>query len=119
MMVYGVAKTSFVIAPAIELGGRMPMGALLGGETILRAHVIGGTAILPDNNLTMTIGFTGPLAASGGASAVFASPPVLGTVEAGLQFYREKGLEMRAEYGLAAGQSFLSQGLGLRGAWHV
>lgn len=118
MVVYGVTKTSFAIAPAIELGGRVPMGALLGRETILRAYLVGGAAILPDNNLTMTFSFTGPLAVAGGASAVFASPPVLGMVEAGLQLYQEKGLEMRMEYKLAAGQSFLSQGLGLRGAWH-
>ena len=81
MVLYGVTKTSFAIAPAIELGGRVPMGALLGRETILLAYLVGGAAILPDNNLTMTFSFTGPLAVAGGASAVFASPPVLGMVD--------------------------------------
>ena len=54
----------------------------------------------------------------GGFRTTLQGPPVLGTVEAGVQVYREHGFEMKADYCLAAGQSFLSQSIALRGAWH-
>ena len=36
----------------------------------------------------------------------------------GLQLYEVKGWEVKLDYRLSAAQSFLSQSLGLRGAWH-
>ncbi len=45
-------------------------------------------------------------------------PGVLGNLEAGLQLYKERGLEVKAEYMLSAGDNYLGQGANLRGAWH-
>lgn len=118
LSVGGAAKASVAIAPEIEVGGRIAAGSLLGDGTILRPYLIGGVAVLPDNNVSVYTSFSGPLAPFGGFVTTFVGPPTLGTVEAGLQLYREKGLELKAEYRLAAGQSFTSQGLALRGAWH-
>jgi hypothetical protein len=118
LSVGGAAKASVAIAPAIEVGGRIAAGSVLGDGTILRPYLIGGVAVLPDNNVSVYTGFAGPLAPFGGFVTTFVGPPLLGTVEAGLQLYREKGLEMKAEYRLAGGQSYFSQGLALRGAWH-
>ena len=47
-----------------------------------------------------------------------AGPNVLGTIEAGLQVYQTHAWEVKADYTLSAGNSFLSQSIGLRGAWH-
>jgi len=74
--------------------------------------------VLPDNNFSLYSSFAGPLAPFGGFRTVFIGPPVVGTLEAGLQLYAAKGFEMKAEYRLAAGESFVSQSVGLRGAWH-
>ena len=54
----------------------------------------------------------------GGFRTTLQGPPLLGTVEAVVQVHREHGFEMKAHYRLAAGQSFLSQTIALRGAWY-
>jgi hypothetical protein len=43
---------------------------------------------------------------------------MLGNFNAGLQFYRAGGFEVKAEYDLSVGSSFLSQGGSARIAYH-
>jgi hypothetical protein len=108
----GYQKMSTAISPALELGGRVDMGA-----AILRPYVVTGATFLPDNKRTIAIGFTG-LPELGTLNMVADGPSVLGTLEAGLQLYRAHGLEVKGEYGLQAGTSYLNQSLSLRGAYH-
>ena len=114
LVVNGTSKVNAMIAPTLEVGGRLEMGEGI----ILRPYLAGGVVVLPDNTLTLDTSFAGPLAPFGGFRTTFQGPPVLGTVEAGVQVYREHGFEMKADYRLAAGQSLLSQSIALRGAWH-
>lgn len=106
-------KINTSIAPALELGGRVDMGIM-----ILRPYVVGGVAFLPDNTRTVGIGLIGPAAPAGTFQVTVNAPNVLGTLESGLQLYQAHAWEVKADYTLAAGDSYLSQTLGLRGAYH-
>lgn len=109
------SKTSFVATPMVEIGGRYDIEST---GMIMRPYVAVGASFLPDNNSTFDVRFVGPLASLGSVQTSMSGPSVLANVEAGLQLYRSHGLEMRAEYTLTAGDSYLSQGASLRGAWH-
>ncbi|CAN5180890.1 hypothetical protein BH10PSE6_BH10PSE6_45360 [soil metagenome] len=108
------SKTSFVATPMLELGGRVDIGEQL----VLRPYAAVGASFLPDNNSTMSATFAGPLASLGRFQSTSSGPSALVNVEAGLQLYKVRGLEVKAEYLLSAGDNYLSQGAGLRGAWH-
>ena len=114
VMVNGRDKVGVAIAPTLELGGRIAVGP----KTILRPYAAGGAVFLPDNSWSLDTSFVGPLSAFGSSPITYAGPNVLGVVEAGLQLYQERGLDVKAEYRLATGNSVLSQNLSLRGAWH-
>ncbi len=113
LAVNGFQKISLAIAPTLEVGGRARIGT-----AILRPYVAAGAVFLPDNVWKVDVGFTGLLAQFGTVRTVFNGPSVLGTFEAGLQLYKAHGLEMKADYRLSAGTDYLSQSIGLRGAWH-
>ena len=77
-----------------------------------------GFTLQPDSGTTVEARFTnGALASLGSFRATTRGPGVVGNVEAALQWYRAKGLELRAEYRLSGGDAFLSQTAGLRGAY--
>jgi hypothetical protein len=114
LAVDGFAKTSFVATPMVELGGRYDVDE----KVVMRPFVAMGASFLPDNNSTTSAAFTGPLAAVGTMQSTSNGPSVLGNIEAGLHLYKVRGLEVKAEYRLSAGDNYLSQGAGLRGAWH-
>jgi outer membrane autotransporter protein len=114
LAVEGFSKTNFVATPMVELGGRYDIDE----RTILRPYVAVGASFLPDNNSTTRASFTGPLAVIGSFQSTSSGPSVLGNLEAGLQLYRTRGLEVKAEYTLAIGNNYLSQGASLRGAYH-
>lgn len=114
LSVDGSAKTSFIATPMVELGGRVDFA----NQLVLRPYVAVGASFLPDNSSTMSATFTGPLAGFGSVQSTAGGPGVLGNLEAGLQLYKERGLEVKAEYMLSAGDNYLGQGANLRGAWH-
>ena len=101
LIVSGYSKTSFVATPMVELGGRYDIDK----ETVLRPYVAVGASFLPDNNSTFNLRFAGPLSAVGAIQASMSGPSVLANVEEGLQFYRARGVEVKAEYTLSAGDS--------------
>jgi outer membrane autotransporter protein len=113
LSVGAVNKTSLALSPAVELGGRYDLDP----QTILRPYVVLGFTLNPDSGSTVQVQFTGPQAALGTFQATTSGPGVLGNLEAGLQWYRTKGLELKAEYRLTAGDAYLSQTAGLRGAY--
>ncbi len=114
LAVAGRSMVRSSLHPAVEIGGRYNLDA----TTIVRSYVILGASVLPDNTATVDASFVGPLAVLGTFRTPYTGPNVLGTGEAGVQVYRVNGGEVRVEYKLLAGQAFVSQSLGLRGAWH-
>ena len=118
LAVDGYSQTSFAATPMLELGGRIDFDAKGDNPMVLRPYVAAGASFQPNNTSTMTANFIGPLAAVGSFQSTTTSPSVLGNVEAGLQLYNKRGFELKAEYTLSAGDSYLSQGASLRGAYH-
>lgn len=114
LAVEGFSKTSFVATPMVELGGRYDID----DRTILRPYLAVGASFQPDNSTTTRASFTGPLSILGSFQSTTVGPSVLGNLEAGFQVYRKRGLEVKAEYALSVGNDYVSQGAGLRGAWH-
>jgi autotransporter-like protein len=110
----GSTKTSFVATPMLELGGRVDLDETL----VLRPYVAVGASFLPDNSSTLSATVIGPLPGVGNLQSTVYGPSVLGNVEAGLQLYKTRGLEVKAEYMLSVGDNYLGQGASLRGAWH-
>jgi outer membrane autotransporter protein len=114
LAVDGFTKTNFVATPALELGGRF----LLGEKTIVRPYIAAGASYVPTNQNAVSATFVGPLAGLGAFQATFSIPSVFANLEAGLQLYQARGMEMKVEYTLSTGNNYLSQGASLRGAWH-
>lgn len=112
--VNGTDRFSVAVAPTLELGGRIQLGA----ATIVRPYVAGGVLFVPSNDWSLGTRFVGGLSAFGTSRVTYTGPPVLALVEAGLQLYQERGFDVRAEYRLASGNSVLAQALSLRGSWH-
>lgn len=115
MSVASFSQAGFSATPMVELGGRVDVE-----ETgmIFRPYAAVGASFLPGNRSTFNVQFAGPLAFMGSFQPYLQGPSVTANVEAGIQLYRSRGLEFRAEYGLIAGTSLLSQTAALRAAWH-
>lgn len=109
------AKTSFIATPMVEIGGRHDIQST---RMILRPYAAVGASFQPDNTSTFNVQFAGPLAFFGGLQPSVNGPSVLANVEAGIQLYRSNSMEIKAEYMLTTGSSYLSQAASLRGAWH-
>ena len=115
MSVSPFSQTSFSATPMIEIGGRLDVEST---GMIFRPYAAVGASFLPGNTSTFNVQFAGPLAFMGSFQPYLQGPSVTANVEAGVQLYKSQGLEFRAEYGLIAGTSFLSQTAALRAAWH-
>lgn len=115
MSVDSFSQLRFSATPMIEIGGRLDVENT---GMIFRPYVAVGASFLPGNTASFNVQFTGPLAFLGGFQPYLQGPSVTANVEAGIQLYRSQGLEFRAEYGLIAGTSLLSQTAALRAAWH-
>jgi outer membrane autotransporter protein len=105
----GASKTTVVLTPALEVGGRFDVGP----GKILRPYVIAGATILTDTSIPFSGNFNG--FSFNGTSY---RTPVIARVEAGLQFYGVKDWEVKMEYLLSAADAYLDQSLGLRVARH-
>ena len=115
MSVGSFSQTNFSATPMVEIGGRLDVEDT---GMIFRPYVAVGASFLPGNTSTFNVQFAGPLAFIGSFQPYLQGPSVTANVEAGVQLYRGRGLEFRAEYGLITGSSLLSQTAALRAAWH-
>lgn len=103
------------LAPALEIGGRFDIA----DDTILRPYLTIGATFLPDSSTSFQTWFvSGPLATLGTFQTTQSGPNAVANVEAGLQVYRARGFEAKADYALSTGTAWLSQTVALRGAWH-
>jgi len=112
--VSGRDQLNVTLTPTLEVGGRTNLSDTL----VLRPSLALGASFMPNNSSTMVASFQGPLAGPGSFQTTFTGPPVLANAEIGVQLYEVRGLEAKLDYTLSAGDSYLSQGLSLRGAWH-
>jgi uncharacterized protein with beta-barrel porin domain len=112
--VRGSSKTSVVLSPMVEFGGRL----ILDDRTTLRPFVAVGVSILPNNRRSIDASFVGASTADGTFRSFLDGPSVLGDFDVGVQLYRAGGFEVKAEYTANIGGSFASQGASARLAYH-
>ena len=104
------SKVNVAITPAIEIGSRFDLDR----ATVVRAFADVGMSLLPGNRRSVSASFVGAALADGTFSTTIKSPDVTGNLDLGVQLYHASGLDLRAEYNLRGGDSFLSQGGTLR-----
>lgn len=115
------AHTSVSVAPILELGGRFDAGQ---GAT-LRLYAALGLSLHPSNTRGVDASFVGSAPGSGAFRTFVRSPAILGSADLGAQLYRDGGFEVRLEYGLRVGGSYLGQTASgrvvyhCRGAWSI
>lgn len=112
--VHGASKTSAVISPMVEFGGRVNTDSGM----VLRPYAAMGISFLPNSTRAIDARLVEASAADGTFRTYLKAPDILGNFEAGLQIYRQGGFEVKAEYGLKAGNAYLSQSGGARVAYH-
>jgi uncharacterized protein YhjY with autotransporter beta-barrel domain len=107
-------RTSFMVTPALEIGGRID----LGDDAILRPYATAGVSFLTGGGWTARMHLS-EFAASGIAPfrITTGAPKTYGNLTAGLELLTKKGFELRAEYGLRAAERYTDQTASVRAAW--
>lgn len=104
----GSDQLNFAATPMIEIGGNLPFSDTM----TVRGYLSAGASFLPNNKISTQMRFTSALDANGSFNVITNGPTAFGIVKAGLQAFQNDSFEVRAEYGLQAGQGYLSQSLG-------
>lgn len=107
-------KTNIVLSPMVEFGGRYNAGE----KTVLRPFLIMGVSLWPTSGRNVEASLADASAANGTFRTYVDTPDVLGNFDAGVQLYRAGGFEVKAEYNVNVGGSFLNQGVTARLAYH-
>jgi uncharacterized protein with beta-barrel porin domain len=109
-----VSRTSFMVTPALEIGGRFD----LGDGAILRPYATAGVSFLANGGWTARMHLAG---FSGSGIAPFrittGAPQTYGNLTAGLELQKKGGFELRAEYGLRAASHYTDQTASIRAAF--
>jgi hypothetical protein len=80
-------------------------------KTQVKVFVSAGATFLPNNQQKTSATFVGASDLNGTFDVVNGGPNVLGRFNVGVQIYAKAGYEVRAQYGLQAGQNYWSQSL--------
>jgi uncharacterized protein with beta-barrel porin domain len=107
-------KTNLVISPMVEVGGRYNAGA----KTTLRPFLAMGVSLWPTSGRTVEASFAGAQDTNGTFKTYVDTPSIMGNIDAGVQLYRIGGFEVKAEYNISVGGTYLSQGATARLAYH-
>jgi len=106
-------RTSFMMTPGLEVGGRID----LGNDATLRPYAIAGVSFLANGGWTARMHLT-EFSASGIApfQITTGAPKIYGNLTAGLELQAKNGFELRAEYGLRAATRYTDQTASVRAA---
>ena len=97
------------ISPMVEYGADF----VRKDKTRMKFFVSAGANFLPNNQQTTPTSFVGAQAANGTFDVITDGPNVLGRLNLGLHIYEQAGYEVRAQYGLQAGQNYWSQSVSI------
>jgi hypothetical protein len=93
------------ITPMIEYG----TDVVTDGKRRIKAFVSAGVSFLPNNKVSTQMAFVNGLSSAGTYDVTTDGPTILGRFNVGIQAYESDSLEVRAQYGLQAGQGYWSQ----------
>ena len=97
------------ISPMVEYGADF----VREDKTRMTFFVSAGATFLPNNQQTTAMSFVGAQAANGTFDVITDGPNVLGRLNLGMQVYEQAGYEVRAQYGLQAGENYWSQSVSI------
>lgn len=101
-------QINFVATPMVEIGSNW----LIAGNISMRGYLSAGASFLPNNRISTQMTFMNAIGSNGSFNIVTNGPNAFGIVKAGLQAFETETFEIRAEYGIQAGQGYFSQSLG-------
>lgn len=107
-------EVSPVLTPMMEFGGRYDVGVGL----VMRPYIAAGISYYPNSSHGVA---AHPLIDGntlGTFDETYNTPSVVGNTDAGVQIYQVNGFEVKAEYDVSAANTFLSQSVSLRAAYH-
>jgi len=104
-----VSQWNVGITPMLEFGTDVQAD----DGTRFKVFVSAGATFLPNNKQTSAASFVGASDLNGTFDVVNGGPDVLGRLNFGAQIYAKEGYEVRAQYGLQAGQNYWSQNLSI------
>jgi outer membrane autotransporter protein len=93
------------ITPMIEYG----TDVVTDGKRRIKAFVSAGASFLPNNKVSTQMAFVNGLSSAGTYDVTTDGPTILGRFNVGIQAYESDSLEVRAQYGLQAGEGYWSQ----------
>lgn len=93
------------ITPMIEYG----TDVVTDGKRRIKAFVSAGVSFLPNNKVSTQMAFVNGLSGAGTYDVTTDGPTILGRFNVGIQAYESDSLEVRAQYGLQAGEGYWSQ----------
>lgn len=98
---------NLAISPMVELGA--DIGRINNRQ--IKAYANAGATFLPGNTITTPMKLANGLASAGTYGLVTDGPSILGRLNLGLQAFVSEQLELRAQYGLQAGDGYSSQSI--------
>ncbi len=100
---------NLAVSPMVEYGADF----VSEGQTRMKFYVSAGATFLPNNQQTSAMSFVGAQAGNGTFDVITDGPSILGRLNIGMQIYEHEGYEVRAQYGLQAGENYWSQSLSI------
>jgi len=97
----------------VEFGGRYDLDGV-----ILRPFLTAGVSFNTNAARVVNARFAGAAGQDGTFQTTLNSPAIIGIFTAGLTVYQRNGLEVKAEYGFSASDSFQMRSGSLRLAYH-
>ncbi len=104
---------NLAITPMLEYG----FDAITQDASRVKFFVRAGASFLPNNNYRSQVSFQGLSANLGGFNVSTDGPDVLGRMNLGMSAFNRDNMEMTFQYGLLAGQSYISQNLSANLIW--
>jgi hypothetical protein len=102
----GASRTSFVLSPGLELGGRIP----LTGDALLRPFLAGGVHLNSNTTWKQTARFTRAPSSLPGFTTTIDGDRVTGWISTGVQLYTSRLIDLRLQYDGEYGATVTSHG---------
>jgi hypothetical protein len=113
LSVKGTNRFNVAITPMLEYG----LDFITQDSSRVKLFVSAGASFLPNNNVKSQASFQGLSSNLGTFDVLTDGPTVLGRLNLGIQAFSEDNMEVRLQYGLLAGDGYVSQNLSVNATW--
>jgi uncharacterized protein with beta-barrel porin domain len=107
------SRWNVAITPMLEYG----LDMVTEQKVRLKLYASAGASFLPSNSHQSEVSFLGASSALGTFDVITNGPEILGRLNLGIQAFHSNDVEVRAQYGLLAGDGYWSQSLSANVVW--